>query len=638
MSLKTKPAAILPVIVGTAGHVDHGKSALVKLLTGCEMDRHPEARARGLTIDLGFAPCRLPGNRMVGIVDVPGHEDFIRNMVAGAASIDVLMLIIAADDGVMPQTREHLQIVRLLRTARVMVVVTKIDLVEPEMRELVMEDVTAFMHASGFPDAPVLMASNITFEGIDAVRKKLVEIVEQVERRPDPRAFRLNVERVFSVKGYGTVVTGIPVSGRVPVGGTVELLPQGTSHVMRAVQTYKQNAEAAIAGACAALNLRDLETEDVRRGMSVALPGVYRAVSGMIVWMKNEHAGLALKRISRVKFHAGTAAVNASVKLIDRELLKPGDEAFAHLRLEHPLLLAAGDRYVVRYLSPMTTLGGGLILSVRDYKFKRSNPHLPGRLRAALAAVQRGDVLEAELLAGPSAITTRAEALRLTQCEGASAQESLNRAIGNNVMTDLGGDGLLVAARADELAGRFARILKHYHDAHPYQWGMAPDLVCRELGLAPACFKKLSLALVRDGCMHVRHGRLSLADFEPPLSGQQIKWREQILERVMQAGIKAPARGDLMKEFGIPAKEMRLLLRLLAEENLVMQVGNNLISMQVMDECREKVVELFQAKDMIELSDFRRVTGVGRNLAVALLEEFDNQGLTRRVAGGRVLS
>ncbi len=636
MAPTRKLASILPVMVGTAGHVDHGKSALVKLLTGCDMDRHPEARARGLTIDLGFAPCRLPGNRLVGIVDVPGHEDFIRNMVAGAASIDVLLLIVAADDGIMPQTREHLLIVRTLRTPRVLVVVTKIDLVDADLRQLVQEEVSAFLAENGFPDAPVLLASNVTFEGIEAVRKKLIEIVDAVEPPSDPRAFRMNVERVFSVKGYGTVVTGVPTSGTVSVDSELELLPAGTRHRVRAVQTYKQDATAAPAGACAAVNLRDLDTEAVARGMTLASPGLYRFTSGCISRVRNDHSALALKRVQSVKVHAGTASVNGSVKLIGAQSLKPGEQAFAHIRLASPLVMSAGDRFVLRLLNPATTLGGGTVLSAQDVRSKSSDPHLLPRLEEARRAAEAGDVWTSELLAGPDPVLAADTLRQLTRCPPSLAEERVRAAEADGTLTRLGSQTWLVTARRGELEDRAEKLVARYHAHHPYAWGMDATAAARAFDVRADAFQALARVLTDGDALRLRHGRLALATFEPQLTARQMRWREAILERVKAGRIDAPARGDLMEALGIPEKEMRLLQRLLIEEGAVIFLEPNLVAADVLCDCRQQLEALLASQPVVGIKDFRQATGASRNLAVALLERFDSEGLTRRVEGGRV--
>lgn len=634
--VKPVPATILPVIVGTAGHVDHGKSALVQLLTGCVMDRHPEARKRGLTIDLGFAACHLPGNRLVGIVDVPGHEDFIRNMVAGAASIDVLMLIVAADDGVMPQTREHLKIVRLLRMPRVMVVITKIDLVDVEMRELVEDDVRTFLASEGYGDAPVVSASNITAEGLGDVRRILDEQVAAVTARPDPRAFRMSVERRFSVKGYGSVVAGIPSTGAVAIGEPVVHSPRGTEHVIRAVQSYKMEADTAPAHVCTAINVRDLDLDEVRRGDSLIAPEVYSATSGALVHLEHAHASIRMKRNTKVKFHAGTAVVNGSVRLLDVDDLRPGGACFAHVRLDHPLVLAAGDRFVIRKLSPSTTIGGGVVLSGEDYKVKRTNAFLIPRLQKALVAVREEKWLVAAALAGRTAVISRVTARRLTQCTGEACETLLQAACDEAGLVPLGQSAYLTAERSDELAEGLCRRVESYHRANPYAWGMSPDHFC-ELADAPADgLKALLRSVGKAAGLRMSHGYVAREGFEPSLSKQQLAAREEIMRLVDVE--QPPAWGDLKKALKLSEKEMRLLTRLLAEEEKVVRVKNYLFSTGVYQRARSFVETHLNSNPLLELADFRSTTGLSRNAAVALLDHFDHIGLTARVEGGRVLA
>ncbi|MBN1256088.1 MAG: selenocysteine-specific translation elongation factor, partial [Planctomycetes bacterium] len=451
MALKLKTPELLPLMAGTAGHVDHGKSALVKLLTGCEMDRHPEAKLRGLTIDLGFAPLRLPGNRMLGIIDVPGHEDFIRNMVAGAASMDILMLIVAADDGIMPQTLEHLRIAKTLSTPRVMAVISKIDLVSPEKLALVRQEVKAFLAALGIVDSPIVAVSNITLDGLEEVRQTLQEMVEGIAERSDPRAFRMYVERVFSVKGYGTIVAGIPITGELQVGDEVQLLPGGSIHPVRAIQSYKFGVNTATPKVCAAINLRGLEVKDAHRGMTLAAPGIYQPTDSAIIRFTSEHEKQILKRVTRVKFHSGTNAVNASLKLLSEEKLGYRETCYAQVSFAEPAVLASGDRYIIRSLSPVDTIGGGVILSTRTHRLRRSELGLLDRLQQAASAVKEGDFFASELLAGSQAIVSNAQALNLTQCSGQTAEKRIKDAIASGLLYDLGGGALLVKERLGEV-------------------------------------------------------------------------------------------------------------------------------------------------------------------------------------------
>ncbi|HEY3322299.1 MAG TPA: selenocysteine-specific translation elongation factor [Planctomycetota bacterium] len=625
-------------LVGTAGHVDHGKTSLVKLLTGCDTDRLPEEKARGLSIDLGFAPCLLPGKRIVGIVDVPGHSDFIRNMVAGAASIDVLMLVVAADDGIMPQTEEHVKILKLLRTPQVFVALTKIDLVSPERLVAVRQDLADFLTRMGFPDAPIIGVSNKTCDGLDEIRTILNTMVERAaQRTADQRVFRMNVERTFSVKGLGTVVTGIPLSGSARLGEKAELLPGAIQTAVRTIQTFKFDTDVAQAHVCAAINLRDVQPEKALRGMTLCAPGVFRAVNSIIASIQNISDSFCYRRATDLKFHTGTAVVLATAKLIGADELRPGHEGFAQIRLEEPIVLAAGDQYIVRSLSPVATVGGGTVLSARAQQVKQQSADYLERLQHAAQCVRDGDLLGAEALAGPQAVLSGPEIVRLTQLPEALAKEAAAAKQKSGELADLGAGAWLVAARKAELLRVIEPVVAHYHRTNKYAWGLAPAHVCRLLKLDPGSFAKLAEVLCAGGTLSVKHGRLALASFQPAVSAVQMKLREDLLARITAAGINAPARGDLITALGIGEQDMKLMIQLLAEEGSIKVLDKNLISYEVYASCRQKLVELFASKPVVDITTFRQAVGASRNLAFSMLDAFDIEGLTRRVENGRVL-
>ncbi|MGD0141051.1 MAG: selenocysteine-specific translation elongation factor [Tepidisphaeraceae bacterium] len=628
---------ILHAIVGTAGHVDHGKTSLVKNLTGCETDRLPEEKARGMSIDLGFAPCLLEGKRLVGIVDVPGHKDFIRNMVAGAASIDVLLLVVAADDGVMPQTREHVQIVKLLRDLQVLVALTKIDRVSPDLLELARQDVAAFLTQAGFPDAPIIPVSNETGEGISQIRDTIDRLVERVRQRPrDARAFRMNVERVFSLKGYGTVVSGIPVSGQIAVAQQVELLPLGETLTVRTIQTYKLETDLAFANCCTAINVRDIDPRRVARGMTLGDPGVFQPTTELIATLHNCGDGDRFKRRFEARFHLGTAVVDASIKLLEGESIEPGAEALAHLVLAEPLVAAAGDRFLLRHSAANETLGGGTVLSAAPQRFRRRAPLAP-RFEQARRAIAQGDFFLGAVLAGPATILRTSELAQLTQCQAADAQPHIDRAVSSRQLIDLGGGACAVACRGGELADTLAKALKSYHRRNPYSWGMSPAHVCQMLGLESRSFAGLAQWLCAAGGLAVKHGRLALASFQPNVSERLLHLRQQILDRITHAGVLGPARGNLMDELSIPEADMQVLSKLLLEDGTVVALDGNFVLSDVLDDCRRKLLALFRHADVVEMNAFRDAVGANRKLAVAMLDAFDAEGFTRRVPAGRVL-
>jgi selenocysteine-specific elongation factor len=650
--IKKRPD-ILHAIVGTAGHVDHGKTSLVKLLTGCDTDRLPEEKARGMSIDLGFAPCVVHDpaghgetGRLVGIVDVPGHRDFIRNMVAGAASIDVLLLVIAADDGIMPQTDEHMAIVRLLRRAEVLVALTKIDMVSAERLAEAQREVEAFLARVGLAGVPVIPVSNRTGEGISEVRAAigaLVATVQDRERR-EGVAFRMNVERVFSVQGYGTVVTGIPVSGQVRVGERVELLPRSAGGqqelvTVRAVQMYKQEAVAAMAGCCCAINLRELGAEQVARGMTIAAPGVFRPATELIATLEAVGGGVALRR-GRLegRLHTGTAAVEVLVRVLGETRPEGGAEQTlqGHLLLKEPLVAAPGDRYILRTLSPGETVGGGMILSTQAQRVRR-RPEVLSRLGAAAEFAMGGDFFAASLLAAPAAMIPAAEAARLTQRTGEAAREAVAAAVERGIIADLGSGEYLVRGRIDEVAQRLHKGLERFHRENPAAPGMLPAQVCELAGIGARSFDGLAPLLVSHGSMALRHGRLAMATFTPAISERLAAVRQRVLQAIARAGVNAPARGNLIKELGIAEADLKAVEKSLVAEGAVCVLDGNLMACSVYQASRATMLSLFAGREVLPMPVFRDAVGANRKMAVAMLDAFDAEGLTRRVGDGRVL-
>jgi selenocysteine-specific elongation factor len=641
--MRRKTPEVLQAIIGTAGHVDHGKTELVRALTGCDTDRLPEEKARGMSIDLGFAPFVLSDGRIAGVVDVPGHRDFIRNMVAGAASMDVLLLAVAADDGIMPQTDEHMRIVRLLRTPRVMAVVTKADLVGDDAAERVREDVRRFIARGGYAESPVVLASNRTGQGLDEVRAVLEQLVREaaaaagrVSTQPD--AFRMNIERVLTVKGHGTVVTGIPLAGTVDVGERLELLPGGQVTGLRAIQTFRIEAARAGSCACCALNLRDVAAESIRRGMTLAAPGVFAAVSTMIGTLENASDALTIQRRQRVRLHAGTSVATASLSLIGAERLGPGERAFVHIKLEGPLALATGDRFLVRALTPPSTLGGGSVLTTRVPRSRRKSETLRASLEASREAVTQTDYFGAALAAGCDATVSHLELVRMTQCTTERAGQFIAIAQAKQSIISLG-ESWLVSARLGELETRVDFALRSYHRSNPEAWGMMPRQLCKLLGVNPQDVHRLVQELVRRvPGITLEHGCLAVAGHRPNLTESQLCSKEKMARRIEAAGMRPPARGDLQAALGLRPVEMNLLVRLLTQEGKVTGLHTHLMWAEDFERCRERVVELISKLGVVDVKAFRGATGTSRRVAVEVLELLDAQGLTRRVGDGRGLA
>jgi len=629
---------ILPLIIGTAGHVDHGKTALVKNLTGCETDTLPEEKRRQLSINLGFAPLVVSSGCMAGIVDVPGHEDFIRNMVAGAVSMDVVILTVAANDGIMPQTIEHTQIVRLLGIPRIVAVITKMDMVDETGLNRVKEEVGAFLGRMGYPDTPVVSVSNQTFHGLSDLRQTLDLLAENAEpRKPSQRAFRMNVERVFGVKGQGTVVTGIPVTGLISAGDPIELLPGGGQARVRSIQSYKQDARSVEAHVCGALLLKDVEVAQVRRGMTVAACGAYQAVVSVVATIENA-SGETLGRAFDAKLHCGTSAVMARVRMIDPEKLPMGETGFAHLRLMEPVVMAAGDRFIVRGLSHRGTLGGGIVLCTEpDIPYKTGSQGLVDRLKAALRALESQDHLRSQWLAGSSPILTEVELPRLGQLAPDQLKGVLSKNLERGQVVDLGAGGWLLRSRSEEIVSSVKSRLNRYHMEHPNLGGMDPGLVCQHLGLEAKSSDPLVSLLCQDPEIVEVDGLIRLASFSPRLSRRREQMLHAILERIRMAGVKAPARGDLMRDLDISEQDMQAITKVLVEERTIRFIDTNLVLTTLFEDLRHRLLALFSSSETVDIATFCRATGLGRKLAQGVLETFDAEGMTKRSGPGRVL-
>lgn len=633
---------IQPIVIGTAGHIDHGKSSLVRALTGIDPDRWEEEKERGMTIDLGFARLDLPDGRVVGIVDVPGHERFVRNMVAGATGIDLVILVVAADDGVMPQTREHLAIMELVGVRRGFVALTKIDAVEPEMVELAEEDVREALQDTFLQDAPILRVSSITGDGMDAVREELVLQAGQVEPRSADGVFRLPIQRVFSVRGFGTVVTGIPVSGTVHVGDVVELLPSGQKGKVRGIQAYHEKAEAARAGHSAALNLTDVDHGKVARGDVAATPGFFQS-------LKMVGARLSALRTldrpivnrMRVRVHTGTADALGELVLLDQDELGAGQEGLVQFRMTEPLVCAPGDRFVVRLASPVETLGGGVILEESRYRLKRFKAFVIDELaRQAESLGSLEALLESQLARDPRrwvGLDDLAVMVKRPRDEVARILVGLEE--GGRALRPTAAEKW-IHAEAHELSLEQVRDamsawfeenpLRHKIDVRdlrsatgfegPFLSMLLDDMVSREeLNLEP-------------GGLVVPSGR------EVALDEETARLRSAALETLVAGGFQPPSQGEVGESIGASAEDLQRVLDLLVDEGEAVHVGGDMfMAASAYAEARQAVVDNCTANGHLEIPGLRDRLGTTRRFLIPLLEHFDAVGLTVRRAGNRIL-
>jgi selenocysteine-specific elongation factor len=627
------------VVVGTAGHIDHGKTSLVKALTGIDTDRLPEEKARGITIDLGFAFLEEPGGLTIEIVDVPGHERFVKNMLAGVGGIDLAMLVIAADEGVMPQTREHLAICSLLRIRSGLVALTKTDLVEPDWLELVRDDVATLVRSTFLEGAPIVPASAKTGAGLPELRQALRRLAEAVPERAVDQLARLPIDRVFTVKGFGTVVTGTLAAGRLAVDDRVEAYPKGVEAKVRGLQTHGHPVAEARAGQRTAVNLQGVERAALERGDVLAHAGTLVAailVDGTLELLPDAPHGL--KTRTRVRFHAGTSEIMARVLLLDRAELAPGETAFARFRLEAPLVAMPGDRFVVRSYSPIVTIGGGTLLDVDPPRFKRKAPALV----AHLTLLQTGgpEVVLEEHVRHVGAAGVRLSALSGRVPFGPERLRGLLDALvaaGHVLVVDR--DWFLHPESGRRLRALVVGALEAFHRAHPLRPGMSrEELRGRSGGADERVFAALLAALETEGVVKSERDKVRLAAHEVRLTPEQQRVVDQIEQEFLRAEAAPPSPDEALGRAGVRGDEEHELFQVLVQSGRLLRVKESLFfHARALDAIQQKLVAMLRERKEIGPADIKDLLGISRKYAIPLLEFFDQRRVTTRVGERRVL-
>jgi selenocysteine-specific elongation factor len=634
--------------MGTAGHVDHGKSTLVRALSGIDPDRLKEEKARGMTIDLGFAWMDLPHpagtSESVGIVDVPGHIDFIKNMLAGIGGIDLVMLVVAADEGVMPQTREHLAIVDLLEAPAGVVVLTKVDAVDdPEWIDLVELDVAALVEGTRLNHAPVVRVSATTAEGLDALRDVLAHTLEGLPPRVDKAQPRLPVDRAFTLTGFGTVVTGTLLDGSLRVGDALELLPQGIPVRVRGLQTHKVAVEQGMPGSRLAINLTGVSATDVRRGDVLARPGVFRPTRLVDVRVRlTAEAPRPLKHNAVVNFYCGAAEIEARARVLGAEAISPGGEGWLQLRLDKPTVVAAGDRFILRLASPSVTLGGGRVVNPHPGKRWR---RFDGDALARLEALQRGSPDELLLdFVRRQPFCGAKEAAEASGVNAGAAEERLGEMVVTGAILDVGNasDRLLVTREVwSKLIDSVVRALQSYHTQNPLRLGMArSELRSRLQGavvgttLGPRVYSGIVHRLQVEGVVEAYREKVWVAGRRVTLTDRQ----QVSVARTLQAFAANPvAPPNLPETMDLLGGESELLEMLLEDGCLLRLGGDVIFRREDVDLMMERVVEQLQQRGSLTLAEARDLLGTSRKYVQALLEEMDARRITRREGEARVL-
>lgn len=639
----------MAIILGTAGHIDHGKTTLVRALTGIDCDRLGEEKRRGITIELGFAYCDLPDGRRLGVVDVPGHEKFVKNMVAGASGIDLVMLVIAADEGVMPQTREHLEICTLLGIRHGCVALTKVDAVDEAWLELAREDVSAFLAGTFLEDAPIFPVSAVSGEGLDALRGWLAEQEKSLVPRRRSDLFRLPVDRVFTMKGHGTVVTGTMISGTIRVGEALTLYPDGQSTKARGVQSHGETVEEALAGKRTAINLHGLDVEDVNRGDVLARPGTLFPSTRWLVRLRClSSSPRALRHRSEMHFHHGSREISARLYFLDRDRLAPGEEGLCEARFTEPMVGVFGDRCVVRAFSPLRTVAGGELLHPLPFAPTRRDvdpTRYPNRIARLLALPEADEAERVRLhveLAGSHGVS-QAELSVLTNLDSRRLDKTLQTLSGKEVFCfDRDDKAYVSAGTVEALLARCLEQAAAFHRREPLKPGMARAALASGWGrrLSPRLIHFVIERLLRSGELVAEGEVLRLASHAVSLASDEAALRQSILDMYAKAGFTPPNFKEALEALGADSKQATGVFKLLSDEGVLVRISKDGLYYHApaLEELKARMRTWFVDHDDLDPAGFRELSGgLSRKFTIALLEYFDKERITIRVGDKRQL-
>lgn len=625
-------------IIGTAGHVDHGKTCLIQALTGIDTDRLKEEKKRGITIELGFAWMDFPGGERVGIVDVPGHEKFVKNMLSGVGGMDLVMLVVAADEGIMPQTVEHLDILSILGIRHGVIVITKTDLADPELVDLVEEDIRELTKDTFLENAPVIPVSVYKNQGIVRLKETLYQIYKKLPDHKETRAFRLPVDRVFSLKGFGTIVTGTLLGGNIKKDQEAYLYPENLPVKIRSIQVHETGVDKAHAGQRVALNLPDRKKEEIHRGDVVACKNtMYPSMMADVALSVLRHTERTVKNGSRVHVYHGTKELLGKVILLDREELKAGETCYAQLRLEEETVMEKGDRFVIRFYSPAETIGGGCILDACPRKRKR---HDKNALEACRIK-EKG---------------TKEEMLELSVREHRGRFFTLDELAGRNSLDRSGLAGLAQALlqkgrliqleekvfihreEMDFYQKKAEKILNDFHRAFPLKQGMGIEEMRSRMNLGnPKVTDQILEVLKADKIIKEEQGTISKKRFKVVLKEDEDAIVKEILTHYEAAGFAPLATELYLKEHKNQKKFKPVFISLLNKKSLIRLDEQYCVHQEWYEKAKEAFREMAKTKDKILLGEYRDYLGCSRKVAVALLEHFDKNGFTKKTEEGRIL-
>jgi selenocysteine-specific elongation factor len=629
------------VILGTAGHIDHGKTSLVKALTGVDTDRLKEEKERGITIELGFTFLDLPSGIRLGIIDVPGHEKFVKHMVGGVWGIDLVALVIAADEGVMPQTREHLDICKLLGVKNGLVVLTKVDLVDGDLLELVQEEVSEIVQDTFLRGAPILSVSSVTGQGIPQLASTLDHLSQEIEGRPADGLFRLPIDRVFTMKGFGTVVTGTMISGSLSLGETVQILPSGTEGKVRNLQVYNRSVERAVAGERTAVNLQGIETSAIERGDVLIRPNTLRPTQLIEAYLEYlPDAPRPLKHRTKARFHIGTALTHASVFLLDREELSPGEGGFVQLRLERPVVALPQDRFVIRGSAAIQTVGGGTILDSHPDKHRRFSPSVIADLSLLKDGTNEQALRQHIRHSGMGGITLE-DLLNRVEVSPGEIRANIRKMAEKGDLLFIDPEKLKVIEKGQYQGLRELVLaqLGEFHRRSPMKSGLSKEELRTKLPpeVDIKLFQILINQLIQSKEVVLEKDKLRLPVHQIS-SADEKGLVKRVEASVLKGGLQPPSPKELSEEWSEREEEVRAIFEHLTHEGVLVKIKGEIYVHRVsFENLKEELVAYLKSHQEITTPQFKEMTRASRKYAIPLIEYFDQSKLTLRIGEKRVL-
>ncbi|WP_432664258.1 selenocysteine-specific translation elongation factor [Wukongibacter baidiensis] len=630
------------VIIGTAGHIDHGKTTLIRALTGIETDRLKEEKKRGITIELGFAYFDLPNGKKAGIVDVPGHERFIKNMLAGVSGIDLVLLVIAADEGIMPQTQEHLDILSILDVKKGIVVLTKSDLVDDEWLSLVKEEIRDKVQGTFLENAPLIPVSSVQGTGIEELKNHITKLTENVEQKDASEPLRLPVDRVFTMSGFGTIVTGTLIEGTISEKQSVTVFPKGLEAKVRNIQVHGKSVPEAYAGQRVAINLTGVKKEDIDRGDVLAEPDSMK--NSMIIDVKLNLLKSSNRKIehwNRLRFYHGTKEILCRVVPIDKDELNPGESCYAQLRLEEETACKYGDRFVVRYYSPLETIGGGIVLDPNAVKHKKSDEDVISELTAKSEG-DKGAIIE-NILKKYSAKLPDIKFIAVqTGLSEKLVDDTLKAFLKDEIAVSFSGNIFMHRDFIEESEEALMSFLSTFHKKNPLKPGVSKEEIRSRFfnNTKGKLFEEITEFYIKNGVIEVFNSFVALKGFEIKLSKEQIVLKDKILKAYKDNEFKPPVLKELSKFLGngVKDKEIKDIIEVLIGSKMIVKISDDvLLDIDSYNKAKKLLVDFLTENKAIALSEFRDILNTSRKYVVPILEHFDSIKLTKRVEDKRVL-